>query len=72
MRGTGARAFVLALILSAGVAVIPACNIAPDPDQFALEILPILDNPEVAVFSAGEFFLKPGIPGVGAPPAERK
>ena len=49
MKGIGARAFALALILSAGVAVIPACNIAPDPDQLALELLPIPDNPEVAV-----------------------
>jgi zinc protease len=49
MRGTGARAFVLALILFGGIAGLPACNIAPDPDQFALELLPIPDSLEVAV-----------------------
>jgi zinc protease len=47
MRGTGARALIL--ILLAGLAAWPACNIAPDPDQLALELLPIPDNPEVAV-----------------------
>lgn len=47
MRGTGARALIL--ILLAGLMTWPACNIAPDPDQLALELLPIADNPEVAV-----------------------
>ena len=49
MRGTAARAFALTWALFAGVAALSSCKKAPDPDQFAVELLPIPDSPDVAV-----------------------
>jgi zinc protease len=39
----------------------------------AIRIFPLAVQPEnIRIIPAGEFFLKPGMPSLGAPPAERK